>query len=153
VFSDLASKKQVPVLIIDEAHHLRLDVFAQLHTLAQVDSDSRTLLPMILSGQTALIDKLLFHTSRPFASRVVGRSHLASLQRDHIAADVAHHLDISGGKAELFSYDAITALHQSSGGILRRAGILARGAMFAAAGEKCPVVTAEHVGIVTTETL
>jgi type II secretory pathway predicted ATPase ExeA len=153
VFSDLAAKKQVPVLIIDEAHLLRLDVFAQLHTLAQVDFDSRTLLPIVLSGQTALIDKLLFHTSRPFASRVVGRSHLESLQRDHMAAYVAHHLAIAGGKPEIFSDDAITALHQSSGGILRRAGILARGAMLAAVGEKCPVVTAEHVRVATTETL
>src|SRR5208283_3672045 len=41
VLTDLATKKQVPVLIIDEAHILRLDVFAQLHTLAQVDYDSR----------------------------------------------------------------------------------------------------------------
>ena len=90
VFSDLAAKKQVPVLTIDEAHLLRLDVFAQLHTLVQVDFDSRTLLPIVLFGQTALIDKLLFHTSRPFASRVVGRSHLESLQRDHMAAYVAH---------------------------------------------------------------
>ncbi len=70
-----------------------------------------------------------------------------------MAAYVAHHLAIAGGKAELFSYDAITALNQSSGGILRRAGILARGAMLAAVGEKCPVVTAEHVRIATTETL
>ena len=46
-------------LVIDEAHLLRLDVFAQLHTLAQVDFDSRNLLPIVLSGQTALIDKLL----------------------------------------------------------------------------------------------
>ena len=53
LFIDLASKKQIPVLVIDEAHLLRLDVFAQLHTLAQVDFDSRNLLPIVLSGQTA----------------------------------------------------------------------------------------------------
>jgi len=46
----------------------------------------------------------------------------------------------------------VTALHQSSGGILRKAGFLARGAMLAAAQERCPVVTAEHVRIATTET-
>ena len=61
-------------LTIDEAHILRLDVFAQLHTLAHVDYDSRNLLPIVLSGQTALIDKLLCHSSRPFASCVVGVS-------------------------------------------------------------------------------
>lgn len=153
ILTDLSTKKQVPVLIIDEAHTLRLDVFAQLHTLAQVDYDSRSLLPIVLSGQTALIDKLLYHTSRPFASRVVGRSHLESLQREHMEAYLVHHLTVAGGKGEIFADDAVTALHQSSGGILRKAGILARGAMLAAAQERCPVVTAEHVRIATTETL
>ena len=146
-------QEQVPVLIIDEAHLLRLDVFAQFHTFAQVDFDSRTLLPIVLSGQTALTDKLLFHTSRPFSSCVVGRSHLESLQRDHMAAYVAPSLRHCRGKAGLFSDDAMTALHQSSGGMLRRAGILARGAMLAAVGEKCPVIIAEHIRVATTETL
>ena len=153
VFSDIAAKKQIPVLIIDEAHLLRLDVFAQLHTLAQADFDSRTLLPIVLSGQIALIDKLLFHTSRPFASRVVGRSHMESLQRDHMADYLAHHVSIAGGTKPLFSPDAITAIHQSSGGMLRRAGTLARGALMAAAIEQCPVATAEHVRIASTEIL
>jgi hypothetical protein len=62
-------------------------------------------------------------------------------------------LEIPGGKGELFADDAVTALHQSSGGILRKAGILARGAMLAAVQEHCPVVTAEHVRVATTETL
>jgi general secretion pathway protein A len=68
-------------------------------------------------------------------------------------AYLVHHLVVAGGKGELFADDAVTALHQSSGGILRKAGILARGAMLAAAQERCPVVTAEQVRIATTETL
>jgi len=59
-------KKMKALLVIDEASLLRLEVFAELHTLAQRDFDSRPLLPMVLSGQTSLVDKLLFHTSRPF---------------------------------------------------------------------------------------
>lgn len=149
---DIASKKQIPVLIVDEAHLLRLDVFAQLHTLTQLDFDARTLMPIILSGQSSLIDKLLFHTSRPFASRVVGRSHMEALQRDHMAAYLSHHLSIVGGK-DLFADDAVTAIHQSSGGLLRRAGNLARGALLAAAHEHCPTVTAEHVRLAVTEIL
>jgi hypothetical protein len=76
---------------------------------------------------------LLFHTSRPFSSRIVGRTNLEALQRDHMAASLAHHLKIAGGKEELFSDEAITAIHQSSGGLLRRAGSFARGALLAAA--------------------
>ena len=32
LITDITSKKQIPVLIVDEAHMLRLDVFAQLQT-------------------------------------------------------------------------------------------------------------------------
>lgn len=148
---DIASKKQVPVLLIDEAHLLRLDVFAQLHTIAQADFDSRTLIPIVLSGQINLIDKLLFHTSKPFASRIVGRSHMEALQRDDMANYLAHHISIAGGTKPLFGADAVTAIHQSSGGLLRRAGHLAKGALLAAAAEGCPIATAEHVRIASTE--
>jgi general secretion pathway protein A len=62
-----------------------------------------------------------------------------------------HHMYIAGGKKELISDEAATAIHQSSGGLLRRANQLARGAMLAAAKEKAPVVSAEHVRIASTE--
>lgn len=150
---DIASKKQVPVLLIDEAHLLRLDVFDQLHTVAQTDFDSHTLVPIVLSGQISLIDKLLFHTSKPFASRIVGRSHMEALQREHMEAYLAHHVSIAGATESIFSGDAITAIHQSSGGLLRRAGNLARGALLAAAMERCPIATAEHVRMASTEIL
>jgi len=153
LLGDITAKKQLPVLIIDEAHLLRLDVFAQLHTLTQLDFDARTLMPIVLSGQDTLVDKLLFHTSRPFASRVVGRSHMEALQRDHMAAYLAHHLAIAGGSKDLFGDNAVTAILQSSGGLLRRAGMLARGALLAAAKESCPTVTAEHVRVAVTEIL
>ena len=70
-----------------------------------------------------------------------------------MAAYLIHHLKIAGGKEELFSEEAITAIHQSSGGLLRRAGNLARGALLAAAQEKCPRVSGEHVRIASTEIL
>jgi type II secretory pathway predicted ATPase ExeA len=53
----------------------------------------------------------------------------------------------------LFADEAITAIHQGSGGLLRRAKNLARGAMLAAAAEQAPVVTAEHIRLASTEIL
>ena len=132
---------------------MRLDVFAQLHTLAQMPYDGKNHMPLVLSGQSSLIDKLLFHSSKPFASRVVGRTHLQPLKLADMSAYIAHHLEIVGGKKDLFAEEAIIAIHQSSGGFLRRAGHLARGAMIAAAGEKAPLVTAEHVRVASTEIL
>jgi len=52
---------------------------------------------------------------------------------------------------ELLSDEAVLAIHQGSGRLLRRAGSLARGALLAAAQEKCPIVSAEHVRLASTE--
>ena len=76
---------------------------------------------------------------------------MEALQRDHMTDYLAHHLSIAGGTKSFFGADAVTAIHQSSGGLLRRAGHLARGALMAAAREQCPIATAEHVRIASTE--
>jgi general secretion pathway protein A len=149
----ITDKKQIPVLLIDESHLLRLEVFAQLHTLAQMPFDHKSLMPLVLSGQTSLIDRLLFHTSKPFASRVIGRTHLQPLELQDMKGYLLHHLRIAGAREDLFAEHAVTAIHQSSGGLLRRAGHLARGAMIAAAAEKAPVVSADHVREASTEIL
>ena len=135
---------------------MRLDVFAQLHTLTQFQFDSQSLMPVVLCGQDALIDKLLYHTSRPFASRVVARSHLEPLQLSQMCKMcdyLRHHLRIAGGRPELFDEQALTAIHQSSGGALHRANNIARGALMAAAAEQAAVVTAEHARLAVTEIL
>lgn len=151
LLSTVAAKKQQPVLIIDEAHLMRLELLAQLHALTQLPYDQTSLAPMILSGQNILVDRLLFHTSRPFASRIIGRTLLQGLRREDMNSYLTHHLAIVGGKPELLSEDAVTAIHQSSGGLLRRANALAKGALLAAANESSPQATAEHVRLASTE--
>lgn len=151
ILMEVSYRKQVPVLIIDEAHLLRLGVFAQLHTIGQFEMDSKPLMPIILAGQNNLLDKLMYHTSRPLASRVVGRSHLEGLKLKEMTGYLKHHLEIAGIKEQLFSEEATLAIHQGSGGLLRRANTLGRGSLIAAAKERCHVVSAEHVRIASTE--
>ena len=148
---EIGKRKQVPILIIDEASLLRTEVFAQLHTLGQFEMDSKPLLPIILAGQNNLLDKLMYLTSRPLASRVIGRSHLEGLKQKDMAGYLKHHLEVAGIKEQLFSDEAILAIHQGSGGLLRRANLLAKGSLIAAAREKCLVVSAEHVRMASTE--
>jgi type II secretory pathway predicted ATPase ExeA len=148
---EIASEKRIPVLVIDEAQLLRLEVFAQLHTISQFEMDSKPVMPVILSGHPSLIDRLQYHTSRPLASRIVGRSHLEEFKLKQMTDYINHHTGIAGISQPLFSDDALLAIHQGSGGLLRRANILARGALIAAAQEKCQLVSAEHVRIASTE--
>ena len=130
---------------------LRLDVFSELHTITQFEGDSRPILPIILAGQNNLIDNLMYRQAKSLASRVVARGHLEALNQSEMNAYLMHHLDIAGVKQNLFAEQAVTAIHQGSGGLLRRANNLARGALIAAAAEKCDVVSAEHVRVASTE--
>jgi len=64
-----------------------------------------------------------------------------------------HHLTIAGVSRMLFDDTAITAIHQGSGGLYRKANHLARGALIAAAKTDSASVNAEHVRIAATELL
>lgn len=147
------SQKLKPVLIIDEASLLRLEVFSELHTLCQIDGDTQRFLPLILTGHSSLIDKLQYRPSGPLASRVIARVHLEGLKQDHMNAYIQHHLRIAGIETSLFEPAALTAIHQGSGGLLRKANNLARGALIAAASQQSQTIHADHVRISATELL
>ncbi len=147
----IVDKKMKTVLIVDEASLMRLEVFAEIHTLCLLQSDAKPWLPMVLVGGPALIDKLMYQTSRPLASRVVARSHLEHLTRAEMEQYLAHHLNLAGVARDLFDDPAVTAIHQGSGGSLRKANHLARGALIAAANSQASMVTADHVRLAATE--
>jgi len=144
-------KKQSPVVIVDEASLLRLDVFAELHTITQFNGDSKPWLPVILAGQNNLADSLLYRSAIPLASRIVARSYIEAVNREGMENYLLHHLQTAGIKNNPFDQAAITAVHQGSGGLFRKANHLARGALVAAAAEKSLSVTAEHVRIASSE--
>ena len=147
------NKKQQPLLIIDEASLLRLDVYTELHTLTQFQGDSKPWLPIILAGQNNLADNLLYRTAVPLASRIVARSHLKAVTREGMEQYIQHHLTIAGLKTSPFEDQAVTAIHQGAGGLFRKGNHLARGALIAAAAEKSQTVTAEHVRLADSELL
>jgi type II secretory pathway predicted ATPase ExeA len=147
----VVGKKMKVALIIDEASLIRLDVFAEFYTLTQFEGDSKPYLPIILAGQSNLIDKLEYRTSKPLASRIVARSHLEAVNREDMEQYIRHHLSIAGVKKNLFDPSAITAIHQGSGGLFRKANNLARGSLIAAAKSQSMAVNSEHVRLASTE--
>jgi type II secretory pathway predicted ATPase ExeA len=69
---------------------------------------------LILAGQANLVDKLMYRTSMPLASRIVARSHLEGVNRQDMEVYLKHHLAIAGVKTALFDDTAITAIHQGA---------------------------------------
>jgi general secretion pathway protein A len=148
---EIASRKVTPVLIVDEAHLLKRAVFTQLHTLAQFEFDSRPVMPMILCGQDYLLEHLMANAVRPLASRVLGRNHLEAIKMEVMEEYLNHHISLAGGTSKVFSQEAVFAIHQGSGGLLRRANSLAKTALMACAMEQTHTVSAEHVRVASTE--
>ena len=150
--TDLVLEKKLKVvLIVDEASLMRLEVFAELHTICQFEKDSKPYLPIILAGQNNLIDKFSYRSSQPLASRIVARSHLKATNLDGMKTYLGHHLAIAGVEHNLFDQTALTAIHQGSGGLFRKANHLARGSLIATAAKQKSMVTAEHVQLASTE--
>lgn len=151
VISLTLERKKKPVIIIDEASLLRLEVFTELHTISQFEGDSKPWLPIILAGQKNLADKLEYQSSAPLASRVIARCHLEAVNLQTMTDYLRHHLQIAGVKQNLFEETSITAIHQGSGGLFRKANHLARGSLMTAAHEQCDTVSPEHVRTASTE--
>jgi general secretion pathway protein A len=149
---DIASaKKQKILVVVDESHLLRIEVFSELHTATQFDHDSKNLFSITLAGQASLLDKLTYRTSAALASRVITRTHLSNLNQEQVTLYIEHHLAVAGMKKQLFTPPAITAIYQGSAGILRKINQLSRGGLIAAAAEKTNEVTPEHIRIASTE--
>jgi type II secretory pathway predicted ATPase ExeA len=144
-------KKMKVALVIDEASLLRLEVFAELHTLTQFQQDSKPYLPIVLAGQANLVDNLKYRNSQPLASRVGARCHLKGIDQKTMEEYLRHHLAIAGVNRMIFEEAAVTAIHQGSGGLYRKANNLARGAIIAAARSDSALVMAEHVRLAATE--
>ncbi|MCP4160816.1 MAG: AAA family ATPase [Deltaproteobacteria bacterium] len=139
------------VITIDEASLLRPDIFAELHTLTQFNYDSTNLFSLVLVGQNSLLDKLKYRTSAPLASRVITRAHIQSINADQMRDYIKHHLKIVGIKKGLFDENAITAIFQGSGGLLRKANSLARGSLLGCMIDSDDQVNEEHVRRASTE--
>ena len=69
--------KQLPVLVIDEAQHLRNDVLEDLRLLTNFAMDSQNRLCLLLVGLTELRRRLAMAVHESLSQRLVVRHHLA----------------------------------------------------------------------------
>ncbi len=133
------------LLIIDEAHRLRTDVLAELPVLTSFDWDGEARLPLLLVGQTGLVNRLRMASLEALAQRITVRYRLVGLDRDTTRAYLEHRLAVAGVDRPLFTDPAVEALFNASQGIMRRIDSIARHALVAAAMEKARLVDIDHV--------
>jgi type II secretory pathway predicted ATPase ExeA len=137
--------KQRPVLIVDEAHHLRADVLEDLRLLTNYAMDSENRLCLVLVGHPELRRRLNMAAHEALSQRIVVRAHVTGLAREEIAPYLAHRLRLAGTELPLFELAAQEAIFQAASGLPRKVNSLAHHSLFAAAIARAKTVNTEHV--------
>jgi general secretion pathway protein A len=143
----LIPRKAVAVLIIDEAQNLPLQVLEQVRILSNLETDKEKLLQIILVGQLNLQALLRSPELRQLDQRVSIRYELKPLDRESVAAYVAHRLAIAGGgeASVTFTARSLGQVHRWSGGIPRLINLICDRALLAAFSVRSNCVTPEMV--------
>jgi general secretion pathway protein A len=134
-----------PLVVIDEAQHLRSDVLEDLRLLTNYQMDSENRLSLLLVGQPELRRRLALAAHEALAQRIVVRAHVPGLSRDELEPYLGHLLRRAGTELQLFEPAALEAIFQATSGLPRKINKLAHYALFAAAVAKAKSVSAEHV--------
>lgn len=134
-----------PVLVVDEAHHLRNEVLEDLRLLTNYAMDAERRLCLLLVGLTELRRRLRMAVHESLTQRIVVRYHLSGLTREETPDYLSHRLQLAGSTLPLFEPAAIEALFQATQGLPRKLNGVAHYALSAAALAKAKQVTAEHV--------
>jgi general secretion pathway protein A len=114
----VTSSRIRPVLLIDEAQEMNLDVLAELRILSSADFDARALLTVILSGDGRLPELLKQEQLVPLASRIRTRLVTEAAPREELLELLRHAL-AKAGNATLMTAELMETLVDHSAGNYR----------------------------------
>lgn len=144
-----AQEGRTTVLILDEAHTIRDEtVFEDLRMLLNFQLNDRNLLSLILLGQPEL--KEILARFPALYQRIVLRLNLNPLNKQETAFYINYRLKQAGGTRQIFTDEAIRAIHRESGGFPRRINHLCDLCLFEGFRRKAKEVDAALVQSVLT---
>jgi general secretion pathway protein A len=116
---------QAAVLIVDEAQHLSFEVLEEIRMLTNLETATEKLLQIVLSGQPELEEKLKLPQLRQLRQRITIRTKTRPLTLEETRGYITERLRIAGGDGrDIFSSDAIVAIHKYAKGIPRVTNLL-----------------------------
>ena len=121
------------VVILDEAQQMSIDALEQIRILSTLETPTRKLLQIVLSGQSELEEKLKRRELRQLDQRIGIRCYLKPLSRKDTSRYIEHRLRIAGLPGALpFSRAALARVWKHSGGIPRVINLVCDRALMAA---------------------
>ena len=120
----------ITTLIIDEAQSLPYELLEEVRLLANIETSTVKLLNLVLVGQPELADRLNEQSLRQLKQRITLRAQLTPLDLRETASYIAGRLRIAGGNvSEIFTKDAVVAVHELSTGLPRIINVLSDNAL------------------------
>jgi general secretion pathway protein A len=108
-------KKLTTVLVVDEAHHLSIDILEEIRLLTNLETADEKLLQILLVGQPELDAKLDSLELRQLKQRIALRSHLAALDLAETKGYIERRLQLAGSAraSQIFPQEAVAAVHRT----------------------------------------
>lgn len=120
----------VTALLVDEAQVLPFELLEEIRLLANIETNTEKLLPVVLAGQPQLADKLNEPELRQLKQRIALRCDLRPLNLAETAAYIAGRVTRAGGDSStLFTREAVGLIHHCSGGIPRTISVICDNAL------------------------
>jgi general secretion pathway protein A len=120
----------ISALIVDEAQSVPYDLLEEIRLLANLETSTVKLLPVVLTGQPELADRLNEQSLRQLKQRVALRANLPPFDLRETAAYIAKRIRIAGGdSAAVFTREAVEAIQRGSSGIARTISVVCDNAL------------------------
>ncbi len=134
------------VVLVDEAHAMPIDTLEELRLLYNLQVGSFKLIQIMLFGQPELNDKLEQPNMRQLKDRILHHFNMQPLSGEVVESYLMFRLRTAGYHGpNIFSAKALHLIANTSGGLMRRANVLADKALLSAFIEGTHNIDSRHV--------
>jgi general secretion pathway protein A len=129
------SQGEIVALVVDEAQSMSDELLEEIRLLANCETETDKLLPLVLAGQPELRNRLNEVSLRQLKQRVTLRCEILPFRLEETATYIATRVKIAGGQAsKMFTREAVSLIHQRSGGIPRTISVICDNALITGFG-------------------
>lgn len=120
----------ITALIVDEAQAMPEELLEEVRLLANMETATDKLFPVVLVGQLELAERLNGHRLQQLKQRVALRATLTPLDARETATYIAERIRVAGGSVRtIFDADAVAAVCEASHGIPRVISVICDNAL------------------------
>jgi type II secretory pathway predicted ATPase ExeA len=113
------TKKQMLIIILDEAQNLPAFIFEEVRLLLNSEFDSQSLVHFIISGHTLLQQRMTLHENEALRQRISLKFHIHGLSLEESCSYIHQRLEMAGSSTQIFTDSVLAKIHEQSRGIPR----------------------------------